>query len=789
MREARWLNNISIYRKLLFIAVAGAVLPMVVMLGIYTYRSNLDYREREVLIEEALVSNVTTDVRVMFGEMARLALQYTGAESYNDALDVRSGMEEDLRTRTLSRMDDSIDRDLLATQQFSQIKVYTTSENLPYISDNFYTPEEFDTNIWHDASGKIPSYMFITTEITEGEVTLGVAKTVNSTFYDSQEVFHVTMDGDTVNRIMREGKLGTYDGEVYLVDVEDRVIAGSGLVYTRSDNEFVDYATLDLTQASEIITVDVDEQLYLKGWRLVFVTVGDSARDAFMIQLLGILFGAVAIIIVVFLSHFFLTNSIVNRLQIINNSMEMAEQEKFVTIEDFLGHDEIGQTASHFNQMIRRIHGFVYDDMLTGMMNRQAITELLNKAVARADRMNTLGVMFLDVDNFKFINDTYGHDLGDEVIKATAKRIRSVSDSHIHVGRFGGDEFIIVVEKCGVHRDLDSIGNNIRSAFVEPIHIQELTFFLTVSIGVAVCPTNGTTTGELIKKADLALYEAKEGGKNRLVYYNQAMDDELEAKVTFQNRVKDAFKKRKFTLNYQPYFNEDGTKLMAFEALIRWYSDDYGYVSPFKLIQTVESMGLIVEVGQWVMEEAMAFEAWVKTKGKEDVVISINISIAQLVQPGFFEQTMALVEKYGLKPSDVVLEMTETVLIESIEQSSELVRRLRDAGFGIAIDDFGTGYSSLSYLQSLPVSQLKIDRSFIKDIVEVDTTRDLVKIIADIAHRLGMSVVAEGVEEPSQLVSAKGAGCDYIQGFLLGRPLDIDDALRVAEAHGRKDES
>jgi diguanylate cyclase (GGDEF)-like protein len=389
-----------------------------------------------------------------------------------------------------------------------------------------------------------------------------------------------------------------------------------------------------------------------------------------------------------------------------------------------------------------------------------------------------MAVLFLDVDNFKFINDTYGHDLGDEVIKKTADRIRNYQDDSLDIGRFGGDEFIIAIYDYKNIGEVVHIAQKIKDEFNQPVIIDDKRFYLSMSIGISLYPDNGYEKSDLIKKADLALYEAKEFGKNSLKLYSNELNKELEKKLLFQNALKEAFKDSEFYLNYQPYYNTRSEELSGFEALIRWKSPSLGQVSPFKLIKNAEEMGLIIDIGEWVIKEACLFAKKVNHDRMIPLTVSINISIIQLTSYDFYDYMVKTVYGLGVDPSWIVLEMTETVLMESIDKSVRLINKLKEIGFGIALDDFGTGYSSLTYLKSLPIDFVKIDQSFITSMTSSNYDKDLVKMIISISKNKGIQVVAEGVETKDEFEILRNNKCDLIQGYYYSKPLDEEIAVK-----------
>lgn len=429
-----------------------------------------------------------------------------------------------------------------------------------------------------------------------------------------------------------------------------------------------------------------------------------------------------------------------------------------------------------------RIHELIYSDLLTGLNNRFSIIGIIEASLKEetdiGDTSNQKAIIFVDVDNFKYINDTYGHDTGDIVIKKTGEKLLKFEDKHINIGRFGGDEFIIFSPVNAGKTDIVLLLEHIKEAFESPIEVEDKRFYLTISMGVSVFPDNGNNRNELIKKADMALYKSKNTGKNKYTFYDAAFDSGLERKILLQTAIKDAIKNKEFYLNYQPYVNARTGKLKGYEALIRWKSPSLGQVSPFELITVAEEMGVIVEIGYWIIEEALNFIKEVNAGIDDKKMISVNISALQLKSKDFVERLLGLVKAVGVNIQEICLEMTETVLIDSYSMSKKDLHTLQGYGFGIALDDFGTGYSSLSYFKELPVTVLKIDKAFIDEISSSKFNRNLVHVMKVIAHTKGIELTAEGVETREQLEILQELNCDTIQGYYFSKPLDKEKALQ-----------
>lgn len=423
-----------------------------------------------------------------------------------------------------------------------------------------------------------------------------------------------------------------------------------------------------------------------------------------------------------------------------------------------------------------QIYDLIYIDMLTGLSNRFAIYEKIeDRIVLRQEE--SFYVMFLDIDNFKNVNDLFGHDIGDALIKETGRQLRRVLNPDVQVGRFGGDEFVFLISNAWDMETLLCFIKEIENIFKTSIKLMELSFYLTISIGVSKYPEHGRSKEELIKKADIALYEAKKAGKDRCVIFNSCMDDMLSEQYHFQNILRSAFFNNEFELYYQPLLLTDSSTIFGFEALIRWNSALLGWVSPYRLITVAEEMGMIVELGEWIFIEAIKFAKRINKQSASRIFVSVNISTLQLAYPGFYEFVMETVRQYDVSPEFICLEMTETTFMKREDPGNKVLQKLSAAGFSISLDDFGTGYSSLSYLKQFKIDLLKIDQIFIESFVQDTYDRNLVELVISIAKQKTAYVVAEGVERQEQYELLSAMNCDIVQGYYISKPLPALEAL------------
>ncbi len=432
-----------------------------------------------------------------------------------------------------------------------------------------------------------------------------------------------------------------------------------------------------------------------------------------------------------------------------------------------------------------KIRHMAYYDVLTGLANRELLTETINKALIAARQEGTQGaVLFIDIDNFKLINDTYGHSWGDKLLVNISGKLTDLVYGSGMVARWGGDEIIIFLPSIGNGDEFTAYVDTIMRLLEQPIPVNEHVFYITVSAGVALFPEHGDNIDELLRNADTAMYSAKNSGKRTYIMFDKAMHDAVVEKTQMEARLRKTLEHSEFILHYQPQYNVNTGRVEGFEVLLRWDSPAYGLLAPLKFIPLAEETGLIVGIGSWVLEQACAFSYHLYTKGYGRLYTAVNISVVQLMQENFVETVTAILAKTGLPPQFLELEITESVLMERFEDNVRKLEELRDMGVRIALDDFGSGYSSLTYLKKLPITALKMDKAFVDDIAVGGTDAAITGSIIELAHRMGLQVVAEGVETENQMGYLKEKQCDIIQGYLINRPLPPEKFIVWLQAGG-----
>lgn len=426
----------------------------------------------------------------------------------------------------------------------------------------------------------------------------------------------------------------------------------------------------------------------------------------------------------------------------------------------------------------QRLYESAYYDHLTGLPNRDWFVETLGGCLEETIAAHDVGtVLIIGLDDFKIINDAMGRENGDAVLREAACRLASLKSETTDVARMGGDEFMMLLRSTLQRYEVEAEIQKVLELFRYPIHFNDGEIIVTVSIGAVLFPKDAQTTDMIMRNGDIALQQCKSHGKNGYVFFDDKMAKESLRRIRLDAGLKTAFGNQEFSLHYQPIFQANTLKLAGFEALVRWNSPEFGFVSPAEFIRLAEQNGRIVQLGCWVLREACEFLNRLNLQGDSGIYLSINLSPVQLLQKDFVAQVKEILKDTGVLKERIVLEITETALMESFETSHQKLLVLKDCGVSFALDDFGTGYSSLNYLRTIPVRTLKIDKSFVDDLLRDERLQRMVKAIIEISHDLGLTVITEGVEEEAQLMLLKSYGCDCIQGYLLGRPVPEEKAI------------
>jgi len=417
-----------------------------------------------------------------------------------------------------------------------------------------------------------------------------------------------------------------------------------------------------------------------------------------------------------------------------------------------------------------------HNDSLTGLPNRILLHDRIAHAIHNCNRYETmLALCFVDLDNFKKINDSFGHSYGDDILKQFATRIQSLVRSCDTLSRIGGDEFILLVESVKEKSEIEHIIEKIQSVFENPFLVNEQKFFLSASIGISVYPDHGLESEILIKNADTAMYKAKESGKNTYAFYSIEMTIASYERIGMENALREAIKRREFLVYYQPQIDLKTGDLIGVEALVRWNHPEEGILAPSRFIHFSEETRLIIDIGAFVLEQACLDMLLLKKEGLFKGTVSVNISGVQIEYSNFLQTLQNIIHSTGINPSHLDIEVTESFIMNDPERWIELLKNMQKLGVSIAIDDFGTGHSSLSYLSKLPIDKLKVDMSFVRDIPEREDACSIVNSIIDLAQNMKIATLAEGIETREQEAYLFEHGCLQGQGYLYGKPMNLKD--------------
>ena len=488
-----------------------------------------------------------------------------------------------------------------------------------------------------------------------------------------------------------------------------------------------------------------------------------------------------------------LGNAIALRLSRLQAGVNRMAAGVYDTRLDVDGADEIGTLQGAFNQMaadLQEIHGRIvadmerekvaarqiehlaYYDKLTALPNRTLFARLLERGIADAhERKRHLAVMFIDLDRFKNINDTLGHGAGDSLLKEVAARTKALLSAPDAVCRLGGDEFVVLLNDLDEPEAVADIAHRILAAIAAPYRLVDHEFRVTASIGISVFPIDGSDEASLMKHADIAMYQAKQDGKNTFAFYADNLNTHSVERLAFESSLRRALDEGQFEMHYQPKVECVGGRMTGVEALLRWHHPDLGLVPPNKFIPIAEETGLIVSIGRWVLETACRQQVEWRRRGIADLTIAVNVSGRQFADEHLLRDVDAALAATGIDPAMLEIEITESVLMRDIRKGVEVLAAFKQRGIRLSIDDFGTGYSSLSTLKRFPIDALKVDRSFVRELGACSEDRAIADAIIAMGNTLGLTIIAEGVETAAQVDFLREHGCNEMQGFFFSRAI------------------
>lgn len=452
--------------------------------------------------------------------------------------------------------------------------------------------------------------------------------------------------------------------------------------------------------------------------------------------------------------------------------------------------NELGTVAENINTIAEKlesdhnmISNFIFLDTLTGLENRSKLYERMEDIIqTREEGRSRFAVLFVDIDNFKWLNETLGHNFGDAVLCSFASMLKQHLPPEIPAFRFSGDEFILLKEFDTDYSEVHALIEKLHACFSRPLAIMNDKIYVKFSIGISIYPNDDLTPDLLLRDAEMALHRAKESGKDRVAFYTNARNN-LISKAAIARSLNEALTNGELSLHYQPIVSADTRDIHGFEVLLRWVSPEFGVVSPTKFINVAEESGAIVQIGTWIFESACRTLKKINENLNPDVIMSINVSPVQLRRDDYIEHIKRVIDITHVNPKNIQLEITESTLIDFTDSKSNVIQEINDLGIALALDDFGTGYSSLNYLKNFPIKCLKIDKSFIDEINNNQRDYAITDSIIDLVHNLGIHTVAEGIETVGQYEFLAKMKCDYIQGFLMSKPLEEEDAIEFVEKY------
>lgn len=694
------------------------------------------------------------------------------AQSINaDNIEINQGVED-------SEIREILDR--FQSQSTNIIKSIVTSHNGTFMfSPRLTLPSDYKPleQGWYKLAVENPGIVSITApRLSKSEPVVTLSRQTS----DKKGVVAVSISLEDLTRSVSQ--LTFAEGDIlYILDPTGKVVAhpSEKLAEKPKGNHYDEILRNSSGEISFNDNGNLKKAIYLTnaktGWRIIAeidqLKIAQSVKPIFNVTLFVLLFAICLTSILISI----IVRSITKPLQVlVDASVKVSEG-------DLSGHviiksqDEFQKLGDAYNHMIDSLSKFAFYDPLTNLPNRRQFVFTLEQAITQASsEQSKFSIIFIDVDNFKQVNDTLGHSAGDELLQKVAEQLQSSIDSEGVVARLGGDEFVILLEHRADHAYLEKMLSSLRDSFVQPFTIHGQITFVQMSLGIASYPIDGVTQEELLKHADIAMYKAKELGGNNHRFFDEKMNELVIKKDQIERMLRLALERNEFSVHYQLQIEATTGKIRGFEALVRWKSPELGLVSPEDFIPIAEKTGLITQIDEWVMYQACLKNVELQHQFGYPFLMSVNISALQLGRADFVDKVQLILNETKMKPEHLEVEITESILVESFESSICILRKLKNLGVKIAQDDFGTGYSSLNYLTLLPIHTLKIDRSLIQNMTSATAEKTIIESIIHLAHKLGHDVVAEGVETKEQYILLKEWNCDFVQGYYFSRPVSSD---------------
>ncbi|MFY0521555.1 EAL domain-containing protein [Lysinibacillus sp. UGB7] len=694
-----------------------------------------------------------------------------------DNIETNQG-DEDSEIREIIDRFQSLSTNIIKTRVTSHNGAFMSSPHLTLPSD--YNPLEQG---WYKLAVENPGIVSITApRLSESNKPV---VTMSRQTRDKKGVVAVSISLEDLTRSVSQ--LTFAEGDIlYILDPTGKIVAHpqEKLAEKPKGNYYDEILRNSSGDISFKVNGNLKKAIFLTnaqtGWRIIAeidqLKIAQSVKPIFNITLFVLLIAICLTSILISI----IVRSITKPLQVLVDASEKVSEGDLSGHVIITSQDEFQKLGDAYNHMIDSLSKFALYDPLTNLPNRRQFVFTLEQAITQArSEQSKFAIIFIDVDNFKQVNDTLGHSAGDELLQKMAEQLQSCIGSQGMVARLGGDEFVIFLENSADHAYLEKMLSTLRDSFVQPFTIHGQITFVQMSMGIASYPIDGVSQEELLKHADIAMYKAKELGGNNHRFFDDKMNELVIKKDQIERMMRLALARNEFNVHYQPQIESTTGKIRGFEALVRWNSPELGFVSPEDFVPIAEKIGLITQIDEWVMYQACLKNVELQHQFGYPFLMAVNISALQLGRADFVDKVQLILNETKMKPEHLEIEITESILVESFESSICILRKLENLGVKIAQDDFGTGYSSLNYLKLLPIHTLKIDKSLIQNMTSATAEKTIIESIIHLAHKLGHDVVAEGVETKEQYILLKEWNCDFVQGYYFSRPVSEDKLVEL----------
>ncbi|WP_318616589.1 EAL domain-containing protein [Sporosarcina sp. YIM B06819] len=770
------------------VAMFLVVLSTMLTIAIYSYSMTkdilIDQVERELSEKNRNVGNTVSSVFEQKGEIVRQLASIPVIESFMSANekreDVRLNKDYDWIQKALMRAKENNEDVNMIWLAHTENSYFVADHD--YVSDGLYLIEE---RPWFKKALKNEKFSFSSPYIdyNTNQLTISITYPV---IVEEEKLGYLGVDihlaglADLIKPFERDGQklvLVSNQGDI-LYDPDDM-----WAIFQKAQLEEQEVAKLQKGEESYYASVRHLDGL---GWEIGVYVPEDTLLKPLVTYERSIIGAWVITIIILLATLSVVLHYLLKDIPFIVRQINKIKHGDLSVKIGFKRKDEVGEIARAVEQMALQIKSQMDEmdyqashDSLTGLANRHSIERVIDKWIDEIDVIDEImAVVFLDLDQFKHINDSKGHAYGDELLTEVGKRLREWLPENSFFGRFGGDEFVIVIraKKVAVHQIHDSL-QQIHESFTNPFLLLGQNVYITASIGVSIYPTDAQSIGELFIDADTALYHAKEHGRNRIHFFDSNMKDHIEKGLKLKDGLREALLCGEFFLHYQPQLDMGVGKQTSVEALIRWKHPELGMVSPADFIPLAEKTGQIIAIGDWVLDASLQMIKRATKQGVNIQHVAVNVSAIQLREADFVDKIQKKLAYYEVDPSLLEIEITESIIINHQEETIRKLNELKNLGIQIALDDFGTGYSSLNYLRMMPIDRVKVDRSFIQKVEEDSIVQAILTAIITLGHSLGFQIVAEGVEEEAQLQILRDMNVNTVQGYYYSRPLDEEALL------------